>query len=111
MEENDKLYYKISEVAELVDVPVSTLRFWEKEFKEINPVRSSNGVRYYKAKDIETVRIVHWLLKVQGLKMDAAKEQLKLNRKNTSRKIQTLDLLTEVRSDLSLLQSALDIRK
>lgn len=35
----DKLYYKISEVAEMLDVPVSTIRFWEKEFKELKPVR------------------------------------------------------------------------
>lgn len=107
----DKLYYKISEVAEMLDVPVSTIRFWEKEFKELKPVRSSSGVRYYKQNDIETLRIVHYLLKVQGLKIEAAREQLKLNRNNSSRRLQVLDLLSDIKEDLILLQSALNERK
>ena len=45
MEELSKQYYKIKEVAEILDVPQSTLRFWEKEFPMIKPIRSSHNIR------------------------------------------------------------------
>ena len=75
MEEFNKNYYKIKEVAEMLDVPQSTLRFWEKEFPIIKPTRSRSNIRYYKPADIETLRIIHYLIKTKGLKIDAAKAQ------------------------------------
>ena len=47
----EKSYYKISEVAEILDIPASTLRFWEKKFTIIKPFRDK-GQRYYTPKDI-----------------------------------------------------------
>ena len=46
-----KLYFSISEVAQMFDVNESTLRFWEKEFDIINPRKTSKGTRFYKQKD------------------------------------------------------------
>ena len=43
-----KLYFSISEVAQMFDVNESTLRFWEKEFDIINPRKTSKGTRFYK---------------------------------------------------------------
>lgn len=40
-----KLYYSISEVAQMFDVNESLLRFWEKEFPQISPKKGSRGVR------------------------------------------------------------------
>lgn len=41
-----KLYFSISEVAQMFDVNESTLRFWEKEFDIINPRKTSKGTRF-----------------------------------------------------------------
>ncbi len=111
MDALDKDYYKIKDVAELIGVPQSTLRYWEKEFPECSPRRSATNIRYYTPADIETLRIIHFLLKVRGLKLDAAKEQLRVNRHNVSRRMEVIDRLAQVREELVNLRKALNIRK
>ena len=111
MEALDKDYYKIKDVAELIGVPQSTLRYWEKEFPECSPRRSATNIRYYTPADIETLRIIHFLLKVRGLKFEAAKEQLRVNRHNVSRRMEVIDRLGQVREELVNLRKALNIRK
>ena len=111
MEELSKQYYKIKEVAEILDVPQSTLRFWEKEFPMIKPIRSSHNIRYYRPQDIELLRIIHYLIKDKGLKIEAAREQLRSNKHNVSRRVETIDRLKSVRSELANLLVALGGRK
>lgn len=111
MEELSKQYYKIKEVAEILDVPQSTLRFWEKEFPMIKPIRSSHNIRYYRPQDIELLRIIHYLIKDKGLKIEAAREQLRSNRHNVSRRVEIIDRLKSVRSELANLLVALGGRK
>ena len=111
MEELSKQYYKIKEVAEILDVPQSTLRFWEKEFPMIKPIRSSHNIRYYRPQDIELLRIIHYLIKDKGLKIEAAREQLRSNRHNVSRRVEIIDRLKLVRSELANLLVALGGRK
>ena len=105
-----KSYYKIKDVAELIGVPQSTLRYWESEFPEIRPRRSSHNQRYYSPETISTIRIVYFLLKTKGMKIDAARQQLKKNKKNISRKIEIVDKLNEVRKELETLLESLSIR-
>lgn len=111
MEDFDKKYYRIGDVAEFIGVPVTTVRYWEKEFPEISPARKSRGIRYYTPSDIETLRIIHYLLKVKGLKIEAAKQQMQINRKNISKKIKVLDELTEIRSELEVMLKTLGKRR
>lgn len=111
MEELSKQYYKIKEVAEILDVPQSTLRFWEKEFPMIKPIRSSHNIRYYRPQDIELLRIIHYLIKDKGLKIEAAREQLRSNKHNVSRRVEIIDRLKSVRSELVNLLVALGGRK
>lgn len=111
MDTLDKKYYKIKDVAQFLDVPQSTLRFWEKEFPQIRPMRSPHNIRYYTPKDIETLRIIHYLLKTKGLRLEAAKEQMRVNSANISRQLEILDRLLHLRSQLEGLRKALSIRK
>lgn len=106
-----KSYFKISEVAELLEVPATTIRFWESEFKEIKPNRTPTGRRYYTAKDIETLEIIKFLLKEKGLKIEAAREQMRVNSANVSRRVALIKTLREVRGELTNILSALDKRK
>lgn len=104
----DKQYYKIKEVAEIAGVPQSTLRFWEKEFPNmITPMRSSTNLRHYRTRDIENVRIIKFLIKDKGLKIDAAKAYLRSNPKNVSRSPEVIDNLVEIRDNLNNLLKAL----
>ena len=101
MDELDKQYYKIRDVAEMLGVPASTLRYWEKEFPQCAPRRSAGNVRYYKPADIEQLRI----------KIEAAKEQLRVNSGNVSRQQAVIERLQSVRDRLEELRKALNIRK
>lgn len=61
-DKNLKLYYSISEVAAMFDVNESLLRFWEKEFPQLNPKKGA-GIRQYRKEDIETVKLIYHLVK------------------------------------------------
>jgi len=71
-----KLYFSISEVAKMLDVKPSLLRFWEKEFKQIQPKTNARGKRSYKQEDIEVIRRIYDLVKVQGLTLEGARKAL-----------------------------------
>lgn len=111
MKEFTKEYYKIKDVAEMLSIPQSTLRFWEKEFPEISPRRSSTGLRYYTPEDIETIRIIHYLIRTKGLKLEAAKEQMRINRSNVSRRLEVISRLERIRGELEKILGAMNIRK
>jgi len=58
----EKRYYTIGEVAKTFEVNTSLLRFWEKEFKEIQPKKKSSGVRKYTPQDIQNIKLIFHLL-------------------------------------------------
>lgn len=96
----DKKFYKISDVAEILGVPASTLRFWEKQFTIIKPRRNAKNIRFYTPQDIETIRKVYYLVKEKGLKLDAAQEQIRHNRSNVDKRFEVIDRLKSIRRDL-----------
>ena len=95
-----KKFYGIAEVAEQFNVAESLLRFWEKEFSNINPKKNGRGVRMYTKEDIEEVRLVYNLLKVRGMKIAAAKQVLSKNRKAASDTSEIIGRLQSVREEL-----------
>ena len=78
----DKLYYGIGEVSKAFNVNTSLIRYWEKEFDELNPKKNSKGTRRYSSIDIEKLQIIHHLVKEKGYTFDGAKDQLKILNKN-----------------------------
>lgn len=111
MNDLDKHYYKIKDVSELLGIPTSALRYWEKEFPQCAPRRSATNIRYYTPENIETLRIINYLLKVKGLKIEAAKEQLRTNKSNISKRVNIIESLTKTRNDLQKLLSSLNKRR
>lgn len=76
MTDYTKSYYRIREVAAMFDLPAHTLRFWESEFPQLSPARTSTGLRRYSPQDIEVIKAIKNLLYVKGLRIDAAKAVL-----------------------------------
>ena len=72
----NKLYFPIREVAELTGVEAYVLRFWEKEFPMLSPVKESSGHRRYRRKDIEMVLEIKRLLYDQGFTIPGARARL-----------------------------------
>jgi DNA-binding transcriptional MerR regulator len=73
----DKLYFRIGEVATLCRLPAYVLRFWESEFPQLKPVKSSTGQRMYRRRDVENVLRIKQLLYEQGFTIVGARQQLR----------------------------------
>lgn len=71
-----KSYYKIGEVSAMLDVPVSTLRFWEDQFPMFNPNRTAKGTRKYRPEDVGMARLIKSMLRDKGYTVEAVKRQL-----------------------------------
>src|SRR5664279_1035277 len=78
----DKLYFRIGEVAKLCKLPAYVLRFWETEFPQLKPVKSSTGQRMYRQRDVENVLRIKKLLYEEGFTIAGARQQLKAEAKS-----------------------------
>ncbi len=78
----DKLYFRIGEVATLCHLPAYVLRFWESEFSQLKPVKSSTGQRMYRKRDVESVLRIKQLLYEQGFTISGARQQLRTESKS-----------------------------
>jgi DNA-binding transcriptional MerR regulator len=77
----DKLYFRIGEVASLCHLPAYVLRFWESEFPQLKPVKSSTGQRMYRKRDVESVLRIKQLLYDQGFTISGARQHLRAETK------------------------------
>ena len=99
-----KLYYSIKEVAQMLDVNESLLRYWETEFPHLKPKTTGQ----YTEKDIEQIKVIYNLVKVRGFKIAAARKMLNANRAGVDKSAEVLDNLIKVRDDLKELKRQLD---
>ncbi len=105
---NLKLYFSISEVAQMFDINESTLRFWEKEFEIINPRKTAKGTRFYKQEDIDAIRLVFHLVKERGMTLAGARMKLKENPESTIRQEEIVNKLKLIKEELMAMKEAFD---
>ena len=86
----DRVFYRIKEVCNLTGLKPHVLRYWEQEFKDIKPQKSSKGQRLYKRKDLETIFTIKKLLYEKRFTIDGAKKYMS-SQKN---------LVDQIREDL-----------
>ena len=87
MKKFDDAYKSIGEVAKILDLTnkkngtlnTHTIRFWEKEFKNVNPKIFAGRRRYYDNKSIEVLKKIKFLLKNQGMTIKGAKKALNIS--------------------------------
>lgn len=103
-----KLYYSIGEVAEMLGVSETLLRYWEKEFPTIAPKKSGRNIRQYSQEDIEQVRLIHHLVKVKGMKLAAARKALRNSKGEVERNMEIVSRLQAVREELMQIKKELD---
>ncbi|HLN20049.1 MAG TPA: MerR family transcriptional regulator [Bacteroidales bacterium] len=94
----EKLYYSIGEAAEILDVPVSTVRFWDNEFEVLKPMKNKKGNRLFTPADMRNLRIIHHLLKEEGLTMQGVKKKMSGNWSEEDYKIEINESLQKIRS-------------
>lgn len=98
-----KLYYSISEVAQMFGVTENLLRFWEQEFNTIRPHRAGRDIRQYTKKDIEAVRQVYHYVRECGMTYEGARRAIKHGKGTTVDK--TTEVIDRLNTVLSELQS------
>ncbi len=79
----DKLYFRIGEVARLCRLPAYVLRFWETEFAQLKPSKSSTGQRMYRRRDVENALRIKKLLYEEGYTIPGARERLRAEARPT----------------------------
>ena len=99
-----RLFYSIQEVADHFAVNVSLLRFWEKEFDNINPKKTKGGTRQYTKKDVQEIEVVYSLVRDKGLTLEGARQVLKTNKTELDRRVEALDRLQKVKKELLSLE-------
>jgi DNA-binding transcriptional MerR regulator len=94
----EKLYYSIGEVAEMLNVPVSTIRFWENEFDILKPLKNKKGNRLFTPADIKNLKILHHLVKEEGMTLSGAKKKMAIRREETDYKYEINESLQKIKS-------------
>jgi DNA-binding transcriptional MerR regulator len=100
----EKLFHSIGDVAEMLNVPVSTVRFWENEFDILKPRKNKKGNRLFTPGDIKNLKIIHHLVKEKGMTLNGAKKQVSAKWDETDHKYEISQSLSNIKSML------LDIR-
>jgi DNA-binding transcriptional MerR regulator len=103
-----KIYYTIGEVADKFNVNQSLIRFWEKEFDILKPKKNKKGNRLFSKDDVENIRTIYQLVKVNGYTLDGAKKYLKSKSLNNSRNPDLHQTLLNIKDFLTDLKNSLD---
>ena len=98
--ETKKLFYQIGEVASELNVNVSLIRFWEKEFDIIKHKKNKKGNRQFSQKDFDNLKIIHFLVKEKGYTLEGAKKKIKENKEDKIDNLNIVRHLKEIRKFL-----------
>lgn len=96
----EKMYYSISEVAELLQTSKSQIRFWEKEFDMLKPKKNKKGNRQFTQEDIRLLKVIHHLVKDQGYTLQGANDKIKTDHKLERKRIDVIDTLKDLKAFL-----------
>ena len=105
---DEKLYYRIGEVAEMFNVNTSLIRYWESEFSVLRPRKSTKGNRMFTQRDLRYLRMIYQLVKVQGYTLQGAKDALKKDFDQLERKTTVLMTLEKTKKFLLELDKELE---
>lgn len=81
----EKIFFKIGEVCDIVDVQAHVLRYWETEFPMLSPQKNRSGQRSYRRRDVEIALRIKELLYDDLYTIAGAKKKLQLELRETSR--------------------------
>ena len=103
-----KLFYTIGEVADMLKVSVSLVRFWSNSFpKYVRPQRNAKGNRLYTVQDIDALKQIYHLVKVKGMTLEGAAGELSRDRSSVDRSVRVLESLKGIRAQLVEIRKSL----
>ena len=108
MEVLTKRYYSISEVAQIFDMNISKLRFWEEQFPTLEPKRDRSGDRKYTQDDIKLLQEIVDLVDGQGYTIEGARKALENKKKKKNANQGVIDKLDKIKSFMEFLRDSLE---
>lgn len=99
--QTERLYYSMKEVREMTGLTSSNLRYWEAQFKQLNPRKDGHGNRYYTLQDIDLIKQIKYIrddLKIT--RIDAIKAELNSGKRKADIRQRAADILERVKSEL-----------
>lgn len=108
MDEVEKRYYSIGEVADQLQVNPSLLRFWETEFPFIHPKKNKKGERQYNRQDLDMLRLIYELVKEKGYTLQGARDFIKAKEHKVQQNAEIIVSLQKVKAFLTELRDRLE---
>ena len=98
---DEKIYYSMRETERATGVPDTTLRYWEKQFEELNPRKDGHGNRYYTREDQELIKRIKYIRdELHITRIEAIRRELKNNSKHSDERQAALDILLRIKEEL-----------
>ena len=105
--EDHKIYYSIGEIATLLKVNNSLIRFWEKEFDIIKPKKNSRGNRIFTKNDVSNLQLIYHLLKEKKYTIKGAKKKIRDNKDGVKKNFEVIQNLQTIRIQLAKIRDQL----
>jgi len=97
----EKMYYTIGEVAEMLDESTSLVRFWTNKMHDIiRPHKNRKGNRLFVPTDIANLKILHRLIKEQGMTLEGAHKRMKENKHGEDYNFEIVQSLERIKQEL-----------
>ena len=106
-------FFSIGEVCQLTDLKPHVLRYWESQFRFLNPAKNRSGNRVYKSREVELIMLVKHLLYTEKYTIEGARQRIDHYRRtgelrSAARKVLAGEAVTELRAALQEVMDILD---
>ena len=106
-------FYSIGEVCALTDLKPHVLRYWESQFRFLNPAKNRSGNRVYKSREVELIMLVKHLLYTEKFTIEGARQRVDQYRRSgelrtSARRAVEAELITELRTAVDAVIAVLD---
>ena len=99
--DGEKKYFSLRETEKETGVPASTLRYWEKQFAELNPRKDGHGNRYYTREDQDVIKRIRYIRdEMKITRIEAIQKELRGNTRHSDERQSAVEILTRVREEL-----------
>lgn len=106
-------FFSIGDVCLLTDLKPHVLRYWESQFRFLNPAKNRSGNRVYQRREVELIQLVKHLLYTEKYTIDGARQKVDEHRKGgaikvAAREALAVETLAELQRDLERLSAILE---
>ena len=106
-------FFSIGEVCQLTDLKPHVLRYWESQFRFLNPAKNRSGNRVYQRREVDLIQLVKHLLYTEKYTIDGARQKVDEHRKggvikSVAREALAVETLAELERELERLAAVLD---